>query len=149
MTTQKILIRFWQPNQGTLIQGLYRGCVLMWFWHYVWMIEICLWEIIIEYWLWASKGNKNDINTRSTIVSIQDLGATGKKEKRRKKKEACRRLGWESDNDMCQNVLDLPLPLLIQTGALIIPWSYKQEWKGLSNTVVHTYTVTQSANCYK
>ncbi len=38
-------------------------------------------RLIIEYWLWASKGNKNDINTRSTIVSIlseshQDLGAT-------------------------------------------------------------------------
>ncbi len=36
---------------------------------------------IIEYWLWASKGNKNDINTQSTIVLIlseshQDLGAT-------------------------------------------------------------------------
>ncbi len=37
--------------------------------------------LLIEYWLWASKGNKNDINTRSTIVTIlseshQDLGAT-------------------------------------------------------------------------
>ncbi len=35
----------------------------------------------IEYWLWSSKGNKNDINTWSTIVLIlseshQDLGAT-------------------------------------------------------------------------
>ncbi len=36
---------------------------------------------IIEYWLWASKESKNDINTWSTIVSIlseshQDLGVT-------------------------------------------------------------------------
>ncbi len=37
--------------------------------------------MIIEYWLWASKESKNDINTWSTIVSIlseshQDLGVT-------------------------------------------------------------------------
>ncbi len=44
-------------------------------------------KLLIEYWLWASTGNKNDINTRSTIVSIlseshQDLGATEKKTKK-------------------------------------------------------------------